>query len=126
MSAKKASPTRKVRESRRLGAKRSPERGAPPLQSALRVMRAKRRIPASENDPGSNQARDRLTLHLPASVVERARNVVYWTPGLTMTELVASVLTEALDRMEKKRGEPFPVRKGSLRIGRPVKAVVRV
>jgi hypothetical protein len=40
-----------------------------------------------------------------------------------MTELVTTVLTEALDRMEKKRGEPFPVRKGSLRIGRPVKAV---
>jgi hypothetical protein len=119
--SKKSSPTRKARAFQRRAAKtkNGPASGTPPPY----VRRAERTISGSENNPGGNQARDRLTLHMPASLVDRARNAVYWTPGLTMTELVTSALTEALDRMHKKRGEPFPVRKGSLRIGRPLKAV---
>jgi hypothetical protein len=96
---------------------KSPARGTPPAY----VGRAMRTNPGSGENVETSQTRDRLTLHLPVSLAERARNAVYWTPGLTMTELVASALTEALDRRERKRGEPFPLRKGSLRIGRPVK-----
>lgn len=121
LTSKKPSLTRKARGFQRRAAKtkNGPASGTPPPY----VGRATGTNPGSGNNAGTNQDRDRLTLHLPVSLGERARNAVYWTPGLTITELVASALTEALDRMEKKRGEPFPLRKGSLRIGRPVKAV---
>jgi hypothetical protein len=119
MASKKPSLTRKGRGFQLRAAKNGPAKGTPPLH----VGRATGTNPGSGNDAGINQARDRLTLHLPVSLVERARNAVYWTPGLTMTELAASALAEVLDRMEKKRREPFPLRKGRLRIGRPVRGV---
>jgi hypothetical protein len=119
MTSKKPSLTRKDRGFQRRAVENGPARGTPPPYAG----RATGANPGSGNNAETNQARDRLTLHLLVSLVERARNAVYWTPGLTMTELVASALAQTLDRMEKKRGEPFPVRKGSLRIGRPVKAV---
>ncbi len=75
--------------------------------------------------PANKELRERLTLHLPVSLIERAKNVVYWTPGLTMTDLTAAALVEALVRMERKRGGVFPRRDGGLRVGRPLKILPR-
>lgn len=63
----------------------------------------------------------RMTFHLPAEVISRVKNAVYWTPGLTLAELAAQALTEAVDRMEKQRKEAFPPRRGELKGGRPMK-----
>ncbi len=46
---------------------------------------------------------------------------MFWTPGATMAALIERALTIHLDRLEKKRGEPFPTRSRALKTGRPVK-----
>jgi hypothetical protein len=66
-------------------------------------------------------AKERMTFHLPVEVMERAKNAVYWTPGLTLADLAAKALTGAVDRLEKRKGEPFPPRKANLKGGRPIK-----
>lgn len=65
-------------------------------------------------------AAPRLTFHLPAAVLERAKNAVYHTPGLTLAGLAVAALTRELDRIEEQRGQPFPARNGPLRTGRPI------
>ena len=62
-----------------------------------------------------------MTFHLPVDVIERAKNAVYWTPGLTLADLAARALTRALDEIERKRGNSFPKRREELKGGRPVK-----
>jgi hypothetical protein len=63
----------------------------------------------------------RLTFHLPAAVLERAKNAVYHTPGLTLAALGVTALTRELDRLEEQRGQPFPTRNGPIRTGRPIR-----
>lgn len=65
--------------------------------------------------------KQRLTVHLPVELIDRAKDAVYWTPGLTLAGLAEETLTKALDEMEKERGEPFPPRREELRRGRPLK-----
>ncbi len=55
-------------------------------------------------------ARRRVTLHLPVETAKRAKNCVYWTPGLTLGDLIAEGLEIALERIEKKHGGPCPPR----------------
>ena len=43
----------------------------------------------------------------PVSVIERAKNAVFWTPRLTLAALASQALTNAVDSLEKKRGEAF-------------------
>lgn len=75
----------------------------------------------TEPELGRKPAKERMTFHLPVDVMERAKNAVYWTPGLTLADLAAQALTDAVDRLEKKRGESFPPRKAELKGGRPMK-----
>ena len=63
----------------------------------------------------------RFTVHVRSRLVERARNAVYWTPGLTLAELVERGLELALRNEEERRGSPFADRDGTLRTGRPVR-----
>jgi len=82
-------------------------------------------IPPAESPPkpppSPKVEKQRLTVHLPADLIERVKNAVYWTPGLTLSGLVEEALTKAVDQLEKERGEPFPPRKEELKRGRPVK-----
>lgn len=64
--------------------------------------------------------RERITVKLPVKTIERMRNAVYWTPDLTLTKLVAEAVAERLDLIESQRGEPFPLRQGKLKTGRPI------
>ena len=64
--------------------------------------------------------KSRLTINLSVDLIERVKNSVYWTPGLTMSSLSGMALIKAVDSLEKKNGEPFPHRKEELRPGRPV------
>ncbi len=65
--------------------------------------------------------KERLTVHLPVELIERVKNAVYWTPGLTLAGLAEEALTLAVERLERERGEPFPPRKSELKGGRPLK-----
>jgi hypothetical protein len=62
-----------------------------------------------------------VTIHIPIDTVERIRDAVYWTPGLTLASLAEQALEEMVARMEEERGEPFPPRAGKIKTGRPVK-----
>ena len=65
--------------------------------------------------------KERLTVHVPVELIDRVKNTVYWTPGLTLATLAEEALRKAVDIREKKRGNPFPSRKEELRGGRPIK-----
>jgi len=67
--------------------------------------------------------KERVTFQLPVELIEKARDVVYFTPGLTMARLMENALVAQLKWREKSRGSPYPSRGGAtLRTGRPVKA----
>lgn len=60
---------------------------------------------------------------MPVSLIEKARDVVFFSPGLTMASFMEEALVAQLKWAEKKRGEPFPSRAGAaLKTGRPIKS----
>ncbi len=63
---------------------------------------------------------EKITTPFPAELIERARTAVYWEPDLTLSGLIVEAVTDALNRMEQERGEPYPPRNRKLRSGRPV------
>ena len=75
--------------------------------------------PVPQEAPREGKAR--LTVHLRGEVIERARNAVFWTPGLTLAGLAEFAFLKALEKLEKENGGPFPLRKADLKGGRPVK-----
>jgi len=64
--------------------------------------------------------RVRRTFLVDLEAVERARNAVYWTPGMTLAELVSSALHEKVDKMEGCQGSTFEHREAELQGGRPL------
>ena len=64
-------------------------------------------------------SKQRLTIHISYDTVERARDAVYWTPGLTLASLAEQALSKALDVLENKRKCAFPRRRQQLKRGRP-------
>ena len=65
--------------------------------------------------------KERLTVHLPLEVIDRAKNAVYWSPGLTLAGLAETAFLKALEKLERENGGPFSARKAELRGGRPMK-----
>lgn len=84
-------------------------------------------IPASgqKRDNGTKREqqpkKERFTVHIPVDVIERIKNCVYYTPGLTIAELAEQAFLRELAERESMRGQPFPQRDGELKTGRPVK-----
>lgn len=62
----------------------------------------------------------KITVRLPDELCEKARNLVYWTPGLTLNELAAGAIAAYLEQLEAEGGAIAP-RKGELKPGRVVK-----
>ncbi len=78
----------------------------------------------SEGKPEDRRPRsgkERLTVHVPRDVVERVKNAVYWTPGLTLARLSETALLAEVERLEQERGGAYPPRTEELRGGRPMK-----
>lgn len=65
--------------------------------------------------------KERLTVHVPVELIERVKNAVYWTPGLTLAGLAEAALTQTVDALEQQHGAPYPPRKENLTGGRPMK-----
>jgi len=65
--------------------------------------------------------RSRLTVKISTEVIERARDLAYWDPEWTVAGLVEHGLETELNRFDRKRGEPYPPRKGELKRGRPIR-----
>lgn len=69
----------------------------------------------------SKIAKQRITLHISQDIIERFKNTVFWQPGLTLASFAEYALNEALTKVEKERGAPFPQRVNPLKSGRPIK-----
>jgi len=81
------------------------------------MKKAEKRTKVTEAVPN----RVRLSVVIPPMVLERAKNCVYWTPGLTLGGLAEIALVALLDKMERQNGGPFPPRTAALKAGRPFK-----
>lgn len=65
-------------------------------------------------------SKQRITVQISVDVVERVKNAVYWTPGLTLASLAEKAFSKAVDALENEREAPFPKRKEELKTGRPI------
>ena len=62
-----------------------------------------------------------LTVNLPVDLIERVRDVVFWTPVVILACFAEIDFRETLARWEQQRGRPYLPRKGNVRAGRPVR-----
>jgi hypothetical protein len=77
------------------------------------------KAPPLPSPPVSKSDMEKITTPFPVELIERARDAAYWD-RTTLAGIIVQALADALDRMEKGRGEPYPPRAGELRGGRPV------
>lgn len=64
--------------------------------------------------------KQRITVQISFDVIERVKNAVYWTPGLTLASLAEKALSNAVDQLEKEKKSKFSKRKEELKTGRPI------
>ena len=76
----------------------------------------------SSRSAASGATKTRATFHLPIDLLEEARDIVYWVPGLTMANLTEEALRREMQRIKDVRndGADFPPRESDLKRGRPV------
>lgn len=89
----------------------------------------------SQKPTSPTNNKQRLTVQISEDVIERTKNAVYWTRGLTLAQLTEEALEKAIKGLEKSsviyddstgkplkdKGDAFPKRKEDLKSGRPVK-----
>lgn len=51
-----------------------------------------------------------ITVYVPVDLIDKVKNVVYWTPGLTIASFAEKAIGDEIDKREKERGEKFPQR----------------
>jgi len=77
--------------------------------------------PKKAEEKPSPVVKERLTVHVPVELAEKAKNAVFWTPGLTLARMAEDALQKAIEGLEKAHGGPFRHRLGELKGGRPLK-----
>ena len=60
----------------------------------------------------------RFTVSIQPSLLERARTVAYFEPGMTLAGLIREGLDKVVTRYEQRRKKPYPRRRGDLPRGR--------
>jgi predicted DNA binding CopG/RHH family protein len=76
--------------------------------------------PNQSSQKQTKSSKQRITVQISEDVIERLKNAVYWTPGLTLASLAESAFSKAVDELEIERKTPFPKRKEELKTGRPI------
>jgi hypothetical protein len=97
--------------------------GTSPLDAVVPV-RAEETAPtaaAPVRTKATTTTKQRLTVHVSDDLVNRVKNVVYWTPGLTLAGLAEQAFAQIVDELEKENCGPFRQRKEELKGGRPLK-----
>lgn len=61
----------------------------------------------------------RFTFVLTPEVIERIRTAAFWTPGASMSGIVAEATEIYIRKLEKQRGAKFVDRTGQVRTGKP-------
>lgn len=92
-----------------------------PLPAAEDSEEAPISIPGEEKESLINTPKKMITARIPADLLERVKNAVYYTPGLTMSDFAENAFLKALKELEENRGEAFPQRAGNIRKGRPIR-----
>lgn len=87
----------------------------PPKAGKVATKRAKK--PVEKKQPPE---RDRVTVQIPATTVERMKDCAYWE-RLTVAEIVEQGALAFIEKLEAKRGEKYPTRAAPLKAGRPLK-----
>jgi hypothetical protein len=64
--------------------------------------------------------KQRISITIPASLLERLRNAVYWGGHVTLARLITDALTDAVCELEQANGGSFPTRLAPLKRGRPL------
>jgi hypothetical protein len=55
--------------------------------------------------------RKHMALRMRESLIEKIRDIAYWTPGMTITSFVEEALMSHIGQYERERGSSFPDRK---------------
>jgi len=76
-------------------------------------------VSADPNSRPSRPRKQRVTITLPLSLLERLRNAVYWTGHGPLACLICDALDDAVTQMEAANGQAFPQRLAPLKRGRP-------
>ena len=99
--------------------RKSTERLTAKLPVRKREAATERRRSSRSSPRSSDTQRLRVTVKLPETIIQRARNAVVGTAHLTLAGLVERSLITYIDELEKQRGKAFPARNKPLRVGRP-------
>lgn len=75
----------------------------------------------SPQQKSKSSKKQRITVQISVDVIERLKNAVYWTPGLTLASLAEDAFSKAVDQLEEEKKAAFPKRKEELKTGRPIK-----
>jgi hypothetical protein len=78
---------------------------------------------SEESGGGDSEESTKLTVQVDPKIAQRIRSAVYYTPGLTMYQVIEKGIQVVVDHLEEQRGEPFPKFDGSLKGGRPPKGM---
>lgn len=86
--------------------------------TAVAILEEQQQAPRIKQKSSKKQ---RITVQISEDVIERIKNAVYWTPGLTLASLAEEAFSTIVDALENDREAPFPRRKEELKTGRPIK-----
>ena len=103
-------PATKTRAKAKPAPRRAPQNGS--AQSEV--------VPQAPPQP-EKVVKERLTIHISVPLIERAKNAVFWTPGLTLADLGERALEALVTQLEKENGGPYQPRPHELKGGRPMK-----
>lgn len=77
-------------------------------------------VPPAETGGPKKIGKERVTINVTSHLIDKVRNAIFWTPGMTLAQFAEDAFRETLGKMEKKLGKSFPPRKGKLKLGRPL------
>lgn len=74
---------------------------------------------AQATTSSASRHKQRVTVFLPAPLIERLRNAVYWTGSRPLAQIVTDAIENAVTDMEHANRGVFPARLAPLKPGRP-------
>jgi len=89
------------------------------IQSVKRNDTKKEMIAEKNEEQNLSKLKQRITVQISNDIIERVKNAVYFTPGLTLAYFAEQAFSKSVDLLEREK--PFPQRDKELRTGRPIK-----